>query len=485
MGGAEKDAAIRDNGMSILYGIAGIACLWAWMHTNAFAAESPTAANCPVPVWQVHNLTLPIVFAVIYAFSKRMGWIVEGKGGVWAPILTVCGTLASGLGSGMHISLLYFGGIASAIGDCLFIVQWINLVAKYKEAKTRKIVVLCGMVISFLLYLLIAQLPHLGGTVLRAVLIGASYVCLVTAMGPIDRSVPLVGSLVEANSKKGYPLRYGIAFFVFCFAIYYIRGGGAESESLITSETWTLIFAAATVMYAFIVLLDMYVGRRLHIPVTVWCMIILTISALYFYATGLYETTFVYVLISVGYFFYLPTYYQLLSEYISTNDTDAIKAIATALLANTLGNVCGSVLGGISAGLSGTWFATSTLAVIFAAFITGHLLITDDSNSSVSCWLVAEGNVRHPDDTRRRPVESVFAENLEELLSARCRDVGFEYGLTKREQDVLHLLAYGKNLQTIANDMGLSLNTIKTHVLRIYQKCEVHSREELFGLLRR
>lgn len=51
--------------------------------------------------------------------------------------------------------------------------------------------------------------------------------------------------------------------------------------------------------------------------------------------------------------------------------------------------------------------------------------------------------------------------------------------LTLRENQVLDLLAKGKSYPTIADEMCVSLNTIKTHVKKIYEKLQVNSREEL------
>ncbi len=53
------------------------------------------------------------------------------------------------------------------------------------------------------------------------------------------------------------------------------------------------------------------------------------------------------------------------------------------------------------------------------------------------------------------------------------------HDLTARENQVLELLAKGKSYPTIADEMCVSLNTIKTHVKKIYEKLQISSREEL------
>lgn len=53
--------------------------------------------------------------------------------------------------------------------------------------------------------------------------------------------------------------------------------------------------------------------------------------------------------------------------------------------------------------------------------------------------------------------------------------------LTQRENEVLDLLSKGKSYASIADELCLSVNTIKTHVKNIYEKLQVSSKEELIN----
>jgi DNA-binding NarL/FixJ family response regulator len=53
--------------------------------------------------------------------------------------------------------------------------------------------------------------------------------------------------------------------------------------------------------------------------------------------------------------------------------------------------------------------------------------------------------------------------------------------LTERENEVLNLLSKGKSYASIAEELFLSINTIKTHVKNIYEKLQVSSKEELIN----
>lgn len=51
-------------------------------------------------------------------------------------------------------------------------------------------------------------------------------------------------------------------------------------------------------------------------------------------------------------------------------------------------------------------------------------------------------------------------------------------GISARELEVLELLAAGRSNKEIANRLGVSPNTVKTHVARLFEKLEVKRRTE-------
>nr|WP_276536261.1 LuxR C-terminal-related transcriptional regulator [Adlercreutzia muris] len=57
--------------------------------------------------------------------------------------------------------------------------------------------------------------------------------------------------------------------------------------------------------------------------------------------------------------------------------------------------------------------------------------------------------------------------------------------MTKREREILPLLAQGRNRKVIAEQLVLSENTVKTHISNLYAKVHVHSQQELIELVRR
>ena len=53
------------------------------------------------------------------------------------------------------------------------------------------------------------------------------------------------------------------------------------------------------------------------------------------------------------------------------------------------------------------------------------------------------------------------------------------YDLTRREEDVLRLLMEGRTFAEAADELVVSLNTVKSHVRRIYAKMGVNGKADL------
>ena len=73
----------------------------------------------------------------------------------------------------------------------------------------------------------------------------------------------------------------------------------------------------------------------------------------------------------------------------------------------------------------------------------------------------------------------------EERSGARIDEIAQKAGLTPREAEVFALLAQGRSIPYIRDELIISRETAATHAKHIYAKLGVHSRQELIDLARR
>ena len=104
------------------------------------------------------------------------------------------------------------------------------------------------------------------------------------------------------------------------------------------------------------------------------------------------------------------------------------------------------------------WLEYRYLARAFSFEI--YLLIVASGAIVLGAWLGSRL-------TPRRAATSPFERNAAAIRSL---------GLSPREMDVLDRLAAGESNKQIARSLGISPNTVKTHVARVYEKLEVDRR---------
>ena len=116
----------------------------------------------------------------------------------------------------------------------------------------------------------------------------------------------------------------------------------------------------------------------------------------------------------------------------------------------------------------------STTPLIVLAVLAATFMVATERRLS-STWGVQVREMESPaarEASRRR------------ALVARCAELGRSGGLSQREEEVLLLLAQGKTAGEIARELMIANGTVKAHVGHIYQKLNVHTREELLEMTR-
>jgi DNA-binding CsgD family transcriptional regulator len=85
----------------------------------------------------------------------------------------------------------------------------------------------------------------------------------------------------------------------------------------------------------------------------------------------------------------------------------------------------------------------------------------------------------------RTPLHLVPAPTAPPPAKLADRSLSGTYGISKREEEVIHLVCQGLTNQEIADKLFISLKTVKDHNYRIFQKTGVRNRVELAQLVQR
>lgn len=64
------------------------------------------------------------------------------------------------------------------------------------------------------------------------------------------------------------------------------------------------------------------------------------------------------------------------------------------------------------------------------------------------------------------------------IASMQQKTPTYDYHLTAREKEILTSLSKGNSYKLIAADYGISIDTVRTHIKKIYDKLQVHSQTE-------
>jgi len=124
-------------------------------------------------------------------------------------------------------------------------------------------------------------------------------------------------------------------------------------------------------------------------------------------------------------------------------------------------------------------FAIAFLVILPLSLLASYVFINEDYNLKIGftlplVFIFLAGN-KFLDDLQRLSLFKPRSEYSDQHFK--------NYAISKREKDVALLLIKGKTYKQIAEELHISVPTVKTHTSTIYKKCGVKNRTELAALL--
>jgi DNA-binding CsgD family transcriptional regulator len=443
-----------------------------WIHTAAAAPVFASEFNSfSIPL--LNSAGILVTLCGIALFANYISRIIEKKILlVVAAFISTLGTLLLGttyLASDISLWQQVVGTLCTASGTGILLTLWGHGYAQLENSTASHTVTLGAMAGSLLLYLLASSLPDTVSLVVVIIFPLACVICLwLVFNAPKESKCDVVEGKVSITVTSHGNKTLGRLFvFIFTFSIplnflnMFLRLDSRTSSQ----DDWTLIYSTSLLVIAFIILIELLLRKRNITVLPLFIIILSTIDLLMFFFFKT-DTLTLRILMTSGGCLFVAVFYSYLGDSAALSRHNSFKLFAFGNVVNTFGLITGWGLGLITHLYLSTWVAGLAVAMVYVIFFVGLVVLPMSRNN----FFCATAEI-----ARQRSSES----NILNSLQQQCENIAKRYALSNREEEILNFLIRGRNIKSIATEMSLSMNTIKTHVSHIYGKLNAHSREEL------
>jgi DNA-binding CsgD family transcriptional regulator len=276
-----------------------------------------------------------------------------------------------------------------------------------------------------------------------------------------------------------------IFFFAFCGEL--LRGFSLDNQAASIKTMGSLYHVGGAIgatMLLIVLLPQVLKGRMETIELTLAAIRpVLLIMAAAFILVSFFDIPFdfSYAFFSAGFHCFRALAWIIVIQVIQKLSLSPLQGVGTTQAAIGAAPAISSLLASVfRLNLTDIPWDTVSLAFLFAMFSLATLLFS--SKPVRAAW-----DLGHPQQLPITPIDNPNLTAEATIFSAR-RSKGLtaffeDEGLSAREIEVAHLLARGRSLPFIKEELTISLATAQTHQRHIYQKLNVRSRQEFLTLI--
>ena len=489
----------------------GFGACWGWVHVAFFSAVFWTGSGeeLSLTAWLVNVLANGCAMVVFGCLSVRCAPLGARRGLVVALVaLTVVGTVGLAWGSALSDAWVYLSSAFSGVGTAGLLLLWAEEYRGISPTYAKRRTIPASMIMGVFYYLLISMLPPVAAVVATMFLPVVSVVLLrltrrmergdvaEEAFGRADPESDAFfcdvhgvrrGRLRNAV-RYAVPVRFVAFTAVYCLAPGFMRGhtsalpfasAGGIGEATFAGVAIVMV-AVAVASVALLGAAKIDLAYKLVVPLMAAGLLLLP-----FLGAG--QETLAAVAIMSGYILFEMYVWASLVDRASNVSAPTALVFGLGKSGMNVGLVAGTFVG-FYFGSSSSMLLVGVLVFIVYLFIVMENAASPGIGVALSPSLVdqnAQGDVAPGKVTIAEAAQMNLSEVFNAMLDDVCAAVSETYGLSKREAQVLALLARGRSLQSIADALCVAYSTVKTHTDRIYAKTGVHSRQELIDLLER
>lgn len=489
----------------------GFGACWGWVHVAFFSAVFWTGSGeeLSLTAWLVNVLANGCAMVVFGCLSVRCAPLGARRGLVVALVaLTVVGTVGLAWGSALSDAWVYLSSAFSGVGTAGLLLLWAEEYRGISPTYAKRRTIPASMIMGVFYYLLISMLPPVAAVVATMFLPVVSVVLLrltrrmergdvaEEAFGRADPESDAFfcdvhgvrrGRLRNAV-RYAVPVRFVAFTAVYCLAPGFMRGhtsalpfasAGGIGEATFAGVAIVMV-AVAVASVALLGEAKIDLAYKLVVPLMAAGLLLLP-----FLGAG--QETLAAVAIMSGYILFEMYVWASLVDRASNVSAPTALVFGLGKSGMNVGLVAGTFVGFYFES-SSSMLLVGVLVFIVYLFIVMENAASPGIGVALSPSLVdqnAQGDVAPGKVTIAEAAQMNLSEVFNAMLDDVCAAVSETYGLSKREAQVLALLARGRSLQSIADALCVAYSTVKTHTDRIYAKTGVHSRQELIDLLER
>lgn len=375
-----------------------------------------------------------------------------------AALLVSAGSLLYVLGSSAFFSLwlLVLGIGLTGLGNAFLYLAWGKAFSGMNHG-TMSIHILSSFLFAMVLGAIVLQLPAESRIVMATFLPFAS--CILLGYADLDRNAVSARSPIE----KPFAIKAATAFLAFSITFGAMRMMPAMSTSLDGTMSREMVLCVA-IAASTTLLISMGLKGPLATRIYRVSMFLFALGGTSALLHPMESSSISFSLEKCGYNLFEGLVWLIYPKLcITTKRHGGLTIFGWPLVILHFGALLGLGLGWI---LGKT--VNSNDSIDYASFLlTAEVL-------AVAFFVLREKDIEHMVNR-----EEALSSKREVSLAELCAAFAKNYSLTQREQEVLLLLAKGRTLPYIANELCLSLSTVKTHVRHIYTKMEIRDRQDL------
>lgn len=472
--------------------IIGFGFHWAWVYLTMFSGETIFFANeihahDTAKTFYLASLIVFVSTFFLYAIASRPLRIVfrtrkarlyiRFGGAVFASLGTLMLYFAS-IDSAFGMTILITGALISGIGSVVLLMSY---GVSFGQCDTATIVTTTALALVF-------------GMLVYAILLGASSfvalpVIIITAGLPfvdcyclykisslyVDK---LEFSLITLKVKK---VRFGVRIcapsLLFGFALGTLRSLSLnEALQIEQYGMLILIVIAAGILACTVMLAAMHTQKQALNFLFRPLIPIITLSLLLYFFSSHESSAYMYLLLLAGYMLFESVMWINYGDISQRFRLTAFIVYGFGRGSLALGALIGSWM--MDTRGFGTFDVNSLIMISLSCLLIGYILLP--RSSEIRNLIIGESD---------KPAENNKTEKTDEesitygRFKQKCETIANRYLLSKKETEVLYLLAKGRNAAHIQEKLFISEGTARTHMRHIYKKVDIHSQQELIDMI--